>query len=527
MLASNYFGNRTWSVIFVLLCAGLFATRFISVTYTLIAAALTIGLVGTRRKTMWTSEAPRLLVGLGALFLSLLLALPFLLSNLNALYEYYFVGHMQSAQGAIRAAEQGVFGRTAALLFYPHSLVADHLGNAFLWTVALLFGVFFIAAVLDRRAGRKPPAAPADLRPTSLDIAVSLIWVLIPLGLFTFDQAKSPVVASTMVVPIVISVLLFLQLFRRSSWQIRQPLAALVLLLGVVFSISAHLRYRPAYDEAKALKDLYSAVDQIALDARGQAGKTIKIATDSLAPYFSGTAVRIMMYERGGPLVPTQELLATSILAVQKEHAFAAIDAADYALITLSNPPSESSAWPFNKVMYSYRNDLRKRAASQMTPIRLIQVLDHTFEIFARPSFMMVGRSGEWLSSDGARLRFSGSVLRERTHLVMSGHTHHSDQLKDGLRCNAFLLPSRITVPSQAYIADDSYFIALDLSNLGAEEVKTVEIELQFPTYFVPAERGINPDTRKLAVLLPSSYRLVASKSEYPPQLLVPTSAKR
>jgi hypothetical protein len=529
LLASNYFANQKWSIAFALLSAALIATRFIAVTYTLIAATLTLALVlvETRRKPTWAAGVPRMRLAIIAVFGSVVLVLPLFFANFTSLYQYYFVGHLQSSEGPIRAAEQGVYDWQAAMLFYPLSLVSNHLGSVFVRIVGLLLGLFVIVVTLDRRAGRKPTSGPEDARNTPLDIAVSIVWVLVPLGLFTFDIAKSPVVASTMVVPVVTCVVLILHFFRPTAWQIRRAFAAIVLLLGVAFTVSAHLKRRPAFEEMKGLKDLYAAVDQIALDAVDQRGRTIKFATDSLAPYLNGNSAKMMIYERGGPLVATQEVLAGTVLTVPKEQALEAIDVADYALVTLSKPSSENSVLPFDRAMASYRSDLRRRAFSQMILMSRVQVSDHTFEIFARPAFRLAGKSGDWLSSEGATLTFPAAALKDRPYLLLSGRTYHSDQFKDGLKCNAFLLPARLAVPSIAHMATDSYAIALDLTKVGAEQSRTVEIALEFPTYFVPAERNINSDTRKLSVLAPSSYRLVASKSEYPPELNAQPPAKR
>lgn len=528
LLASNYFSNKTWTIVFTLLSAALFATRFIALTYTLIAGALTLALFlgETLRKSTWSVAKPRLRTAIGALSLSVVLVSPLLLPNLTSLYKYYFVGHLQSPEGPIRAAEQGVFNWSANLFFYPTSLLRDHLGGTFLRIASCLLGLFAIVAAFDRRAGRKSAYGLPDARNTPLDIAVSIVWGLVPLALFTFDISKSPVVASVMIVPVVICTVLVMQLFRISTWQIRRTLAAFVLLLGVAFSVSAHLRRRPAFEEMKSHQDLYTAVEQIAREVGDQRGRMIKFATDSTAPYLNGNSAKVMIYERGGPLVATKEVLAETIFAVAKEQALAAIDVADYALITVSKPSSENSILPFDRAMASYRPDLRRRAASQMISMSRVQVADHTFEIFARPVFKLSGRSGDWLASNGAQVSFSGAALRDRPHLVISGRTYHSDQFKEGLQCNAFLLPARVSIPSLAHIANESYSIALDLSNLGAEQSRKVEIALEFPTYFVPAERNINVDTRKLAVLVPTSYRLVATKSEYPKELVSSRPAK-
>jgi hypothetical protein len=240
-----------------------------------------------------------------------------------------------------------------------------------------------------------------------------------------------------------------------------------------------------------------------------------------------------MVYERAGIAFNAEEWLATTIMSVPKEYAFSAIDRADFAMISVSQPSLDNNPKlhlisPFNYTMTGLRTELRGRAESQMVPIRRAIVADHTFDIFARIPVSLSGESGGWLTADGTTLQIPRAGLRRWKYLLVSGPTMLSKELKQGLQCRASLQGSsgEEHIPSLSFIGNDVYFIALDLSAVPDGPGDSVEAALRFPTYFVPKERGINPDERKLVVRTPQIIRFLQGPAQYPKELQAAEAAR-
>ena len=209
---------------------------------------------------------------------------------------------------------------------------------------------------------------------------------------------------------------------------------------------------------------------------------------------------------------------------LNKATAMAAMEQADFALVTIESPSVDrDSVFPFQRSMIEYRQDLLAYARTQMLPIRKAQVAEHLFQIFERPRVEVMGSSGGWMPSTGATLKVGVAALQKFGYIVISGPTMMSTELRGSLKLNAFLLSvdgkTRVELKTLSHLRVDEYAIAIDATPAANRTESSVEISLEFPTYFVPKERGINADPRKLVVLVPRSLRLVAGPTNYPPSL--------
>lgn len=530
-LCCDQFRNRSWTIIFAASLTALITTRFVSASYSGIAIVLSVAVYSIQdfqenrdAASVWLRiRAASLVCGASAAAAALLI-----IPNASNLISYYLEGHFTGPEKSIRAAEQGVFDRTSALLFYPRSLALDHLGISF-----LLLSLLVVALAIASRslAWSDAEHAPPEQRRRSLvSLIIAGIWILIPLALFTFDEAKSPVVAGVMVVPVVVAICcLYLLISGRSNagrrfTAIELGVATLLIAISCAYSLSLNSRRQPNLQMAKDATELYASFDEIAAEIRRSTLKQPKIATDSILDYFNGPVVKVMTYERTGRLVDTQELLASTIMAIPKSVALAAMEKADFAMVTISHPSVERhSVYPFQASIIEYRKDLLAYARTQMLPMRTVQVADHVFQLFQRPRIEVMGISGDWLPNTGASLRVRVADLRKFPYVLLSGATMLSRELRGKLRCDAYLLSAdsreRLPLATSAYLGNDEYAIAINASATISRPEETIEIALEFPTYFVPIERGINADTRKLAVSSPTATRLIEGPASFPPKL--------
>ncbi len=541
-LCADQFRDRSWTIIFAISLTALVTTRFVSASYTGIAIVLSVAIYSIQNfrenqdaASVWRRiRAASIVCGVAAAAAALLI-----IPNASNLLSYYLEGHFTGPEKSIRAAEQGVFDWAGALLFYPRSLAGNHLGVSFL-LVSLVVVVLAIASrSINWSDGEHAP--PEQRRRSLVSLIIAGIWILIPLALFTFDEAKSPVVAGVMVVPVVAAICyIYLLLSGRSLaghagtrfMRIELGAATLLIALACAYSVQLNSRRQPNLQMAKDATELYASFDDIATEIHRSNLKQPRIATDSILDYFNGPVVKVMTYERTGRLVETQELLATTIMAVPKSVALAAIEKADFALVTISHPSVERhSVYPFQASIIEYRKDLLSYARAQMLPMRTVQLADHVFQLFQRPRIEVFGISGDWLPNSGSSLRVRVADLRKLPYVLISGATMLSRELRGKLRCDAYLVSAdardRLPLATSAYLGNDEYVIAIDASAAIRRPEETIEIALEFPTYFVPSERGINADTRKLAVSFPTSTRLIEGPGSLPPALAAPTTQTR
>lgn len=535
-LCSDRFRNKLWTSVFVVGVTALIATRFISASYTGIALVISIAIhaLMTFREHRNTSSVWKQLrtagfvclvtAGLGSLFI---------FPSLSMFVNYYLVGHFTGPEKSIRAAEMGIFDRASSMLFYPRSLALDHLGVSFLAVTVLYICIATIyRGVFVKRTVSAVEASDRMLQLKT--VVITGIWIAIPLILFTADEAKSPVVAGVMVVPVAVCVLqLYLLISGKSTAQdvdnrferIELATFLTVLTISCAFTASHDSRRRPHFETAKSATDLYAAFEEIYTEIRQTKLTQPKFASDSIVDYFNAPVVKVMTYERTGLLVDTRELLATTIMAIPKATAISAIEGADFAMVTLPHATSERApAYPFERALLEYRTDLLAYARSEMSPMRKVQIGNHIFQFFRRPHIEVTGISGDWLLNSGTELKVRVADLRSRTHVLLSGPTMHSRELKGILQCNAYVLSDdgkyRSPLASISHIGNEEYAIAIDVSTALNRSEAVLNIHLDFPTFFVPVERGINPDTRKLAVAAPKSVRLVSGLSDFPKALL-------
>lgn len=539
LVASDLFADLKWTVAFVGSLVLLFGSRFVSISFTMIGLTIVVGFIlvrEIRNKKLGhaTGNVPVVRRAIAVCVATPVLAYPLMSSNILGLLNYYIIGHIVSPEKKLRAAEVGITNRWEAFFFYPKSLTIDHLGIVFFITATLALVGGVVIRLFAKRSASNSAAETVPLLRSA--IFVSVVWLLAPLALFTADEAKSPVVAGMLAVPAVSVVLYLLLTILPGTWAgknaglsdlLRVTLGFAALLIGGGYTYLQQVRHLPNIERFRQADAIYRLYDAIAEDSRLGEVRSLKFATDRMLDYFNGTAAKVMIYERHGRLVDTQELLANGILSRSREEALAAIDAADYALITLYDPTIDRGGFPFNVSMLAYRKDLLERAESQMIPITRAQVGEHRFVVFSRPKLKLVGNSGEWLTKQGTTVRVETRSLQFGRYIVLSGPTMLSKYLKGKLECRAIanlVGKGPVELQTTSALGNDEYAIAIDTSNLSSDSTGTVEIDLDFLTYWVPQEVGLNVDTRKLAVPAPRSIRLLSGPSHYP--VLLKAAAK-
>jgi hypothetical protein len=534
LICSNRFKERSWATLFTVAVVLLATTRFIALAYLLPAIFLTIilwGAVEFRRTRSWRSALPILRASRWPILGAGLLIAPAILSRLEVLQNYYVVGHVTGPEKSIRAQQMGVTDLLSSLLFYPKSLVVDHLGILFscALVVCLLFGL-----LLRQASRRSELAMTSSIHGSGESIATGIIWLLLPLVLYNLDEAKSPVVAGVCVGPVIVLAGMIYGLLSmhtpsqkryRRLHSLETAAVGVLLVVSVGFAASSSVRRNPYLLGALDATGVNQMYGELADQLGGRsAAQPVTFATDALLDYFNVLAIQTMVYERTGKMVNAQELLATGLFETTRDKAIDALRRSDYAALTLANPALDANpVFPFNRQMISLRPELLAVARREMIPWRTISNAGHHMQLFRRAKAQINGNSGQWLLSTGTSVVMDAAAARRFGHLLLSGTTILSEQLSSGLRCQAYVVDGqsqeRRSIPAVSSLANGAYDIAIDLSNLPDQFSETLEVFLEFPTYFVPSERSINADGRKLVVFAPNSLRFVPAKSLYPPGL--------
>jgi hypothetical protein len=208
ILWSGTFRNRGLSLIVGIIGSLLILLRFFTVIYvaTVMGGILLAGLYGMRGKTRSNrvAAATRTFNVLAAGVITALIVLPRLVAARDALYNYYFVGHVLSDEKYIRAHELGIYSLRDHLLYYPLTIISDHIGNVAGKLMALILGLAIFARVL---------AAPMsgllhDLTRYRMDLFGLGLAVAFPILILTADIAKSSVVGGIVAVPIILIIIL-------------------------------------------------------------------------------------------------------------------------------------------------------------------------------------------------------------------------------------------------------------------------------------------------------------------------------
>ena len=205
VLSSGVFSDRRWTIVSAIAAAFLILSRFITLTYVLGVESVLTAIFAI--SSFWLPTGRRTLNGLIAITLTLVAIVPFVIDNLTQIYGYYVVGHLKGSEKEIRAAEAGVSSLWDSVLYYPTSIIRDHLGSGF-GSVLLVFATAVCFAAFRKQLSpwRRWLITYPILFPSEILFLVGTIMA--PIAILTTDPAKSPVVGGIVVVPIILSLIL-------------------------------------------------------------------------------------------------------------------------------------------------------------------------------------------------------------------------------------------------------------------------------------------------------------------------------
>ena len=520
-IQSQLFLERNWAIGSGIIGAFLVLNRFLTVVYLIGVAA---GFAGVCIAITLLSRANRDLnrrmwIRLGNLGLSLgilaIIVTPILIINWAAIHNYYVIGHAVGNEKYIRAEELGIRNLIDHLLFYPNSILTYHWGSTFLWASAIAIAGGLIARLLDRR---KASGAKVEVRNNEtflLQIIFLVGAILGPIVVLTVDISKSYVVGGIVGVP---SALLVVAIAARAAPVLRDteraPMRKFVIACSVaIFAMGiwneiTHLtRHLPEYGQRRDLRRL-TELDKWLVDyANEHQWRTPAISFDVISGWLNCGTITTTGFEQLGELIEFHTMLGDSIMGVDRSEALSRLENSDFLILT--NLP-KAGVFPFYASIAQYWNDLKAWADKNMIATRTVLFNEFTATVYVRPTAMLSGLSGGWVTRDGLLIEVSRADLQRFPMIRLRGSGDDSRLPKVPTVSAAIDTEARSQpVPASMRRIDNDYEILIDTSSIELAPSDQVRLRLHFDTFFVPKKLGLNGDERELVVKAPTLVQLI------------------
>jgi len=522
VMRSAFFADRRWSIGCGLVGALLVLHRFLAVLYLVgVCAGFAIfcGLVWflNRSHIDLVAQMKRRLLNLALMLVAFATILgPILFINWTTIYNKY--GYAQFVyEKDIRAREFGVFNLSDNLLFYPRSIVLDHLGPSFLWASVIGLAGALLAHLLSRSARVAESTEDRDNKAFLLGIVFLLGAICGPIILLTFDISKSPVIGGIVGVPAALLVVSLIARIApaasyRDSTHVHKVLLAssfLIFLFGAYNQLSHSSKHWMGSAQRRDLQRV-AELDRWLVDyANEHNWRSPIISFDMISGWFLAEAITASGYEQTGELVNFRPGFgnAGELMGIERSPALTLLAQSDFVL--LSTMP-KTGLYPFYQKVSEYWYDLKDWADKNLTVARSIPFDKFTITVYVRPSPKILNLSGDWITSKGISILANRRDLERFPLVRISGPANFS------------LLPKIPTVTttieteagsaalsSSLRVADKRYEILIDASAIKGLSSDPVRVSLSCDTFFVPKKLGINADERELVMPAPDLVQLL------------------
>jgi hypothetical protein len=467
-------------------------------------------------------------------------AFPPLFAARHQLYEKYVVGHFLNEEKYIRAEEMDVHSIAGHILFYPKSILNDHIGQPALWLSLALVGLS-IAGASWAHVGQPRQMVKRLAHYFSEFVALGLATI-IPIALLTIDIAKSPVVGGIVTVPILLATILVIRAVfprrldeaaagfvaphsaelndqsRPISQAIKQSLPLIACVSIFIFSFSAFLTHASARQHEMPRSDLEEvrSINELIASAAIENGRREQtMSIDRVVDYLNTGTVALVAYERFRQRLDFRRgMLGESIFATPREDALRLVAESDFLVLT-DPARGRESPYPTNVEIQKYWNDLRIWAQQNMVVLGSQDISGIPHRVFAKPPVKITGISGDWITSAGITIKADSNHLRRWPFVVLEGEAPY-DVLGGEPHPRAVTFdddPEKpgADLPLALKRTGSRYQITIDTRAVALSSTSPTRLRLTFDRSFVPSKLNINRDTRELVVLAPIRAELRAA----------------
>jgi hypothetical protein len=531
VLRSKLFLERGWAIGCGLIGAYLVLHRFLTIVYllgVLAGFAIVCFAVGffARSDMALRNRVQQRLKNLGlscaALFV---LAGPILLLNSGTIWNYYVVGHVLNDEKYIRAIDLGVHDLGGHLLFYPKSIINDHLGQAFLWALAIalaggvaahfLRGTTKIHSVAPagpsaRQSGNELESSQKTNGETFLLQITFLLGVIVcPILALTLDILKSSIVGGIVGVPIALLVVILASVLlpKRESASLPKLFAGsavLIFALGVSNQLNLSSRHWPEFEDRGHLSQMAEFNQWLVNYANEYRWKSPGISLDVISGVLNAATITTLGFEKTGQFIEFRGLLGSSIFGPSREEALKLLAKSDFVILTSTRPPGN---FPFTRTIATYWTDLNAWADKHLVVAktqRFNTSYPYTATVYVRPSAQLRDVSGDWITSQGVLIEVKRSDL-ERFPLIRLKGAADFSALQKVPSVTASLEPPDESpqIPAIFQRLGNQYQIEINASSVRLPAEQMVHIRVKFDTFFVRKDAALHNDFRELVVRTP------------------------
>jgi hypothetical protein len=401
------------------------------------------------------------------------------------------------------------------LLSYPKSLVEDHLGCTWFGLVGVGLAFALFTAIKNRGKTRSDVGSPSgEVRGAILFAALCLI---LPLAVLTIFPSRSPVTASVLVGPAIVLALLTIVAFTRrgpavsTTWQ-WVALSGLALCIGLYTELSSFSSKGPLAGATNDVKGLAAIYDDIGLQSAQLGWDKPRIAFDRVREYMNSAVLEAWFYERHGVLLDPAPILGHSIMPVNESEALSAISGCDFVVITKPTVDTPGFEYPYNRQMKELYPKLLAATEHSMVPLKNVDAFSQHMTLFVRPTLRLSGQTSDgWITSEGLILSGPSQWVRLRPKIEFAGRIPRLlEQSGNGLGAHAILDVAEKSKEVAATLtqATGEYKLSIQLDPADLPTDGDVQVRVMFDNYFVPSERGLGSDTRRLVIMAPQQIHL-------------------
>lgn len=519
IIFSQSFLVRKFSVIAAVIGIILMLTRTIFAVYLagiLITFTLALAIFLFVRKSVRRENICRLKNIFLSVLIMFVVGAPYLWFARNAIKNYYFIGHIMGSEKKIRAVEAGIQSLSDHLRYYPDSLMMHHLGkNVLIEVIALIF-LFIIARFIIL----KYFSAQEEQHPLTEELFASfetfvflLSSFLLPLLILTANTAKSPVVANTLVMPVILlfSLLFVILFFRKQSTKLDELKMAVVMII-ILFGSSRQLKgymnhgifANRSYDVKQIVKmycDIGSYLEKI--DNRQP-----YLSTNYASEFLSNNVLMPVVYEQQGVILRAYGMLGHSIFAISQDEALRQIDGSDIVVLMDQIPEKIGLPYPFYDSIRKIKPAIDDKVNKEFQLLNRYSLRNNGLTVFVRPTFVIKGMENDgWINSEGIICELNQETDQKARSVEFTAE-YPSRWLKNELKIKAYVVgpDANRELPVSADLRENDCTIHCELPSTDQSGLK---IKISFLNYFIPKEIGISGDDRKLVIKNPKQRKII------------------
>jgi hypothetical protein len=523
VIRSSFFLDRRWAIACGLISALLVLNRFLSVIY---VVGVSIGFAGAclivwfrnRNDADLSRRMRQRLFNLGfSLGVLAIIVAPILMFNWGEIYHKYVYAQF-TYEKDVRAREFGIFDLRGHLLYYPRSILLDHLGPSFLWASGIGFVAAFVTRLFAKSTAPKPTTNWGG--ETLLLEFIFLVGAIIgPIIILTIDISKSPVIGSIVGVPVALLLVgLIARIIPVINHQLSSPARKIllasslaILAIGLYHLFDKASRHRPEYAEHSNLKRCTELNKWLAEYATAHGLRDPGISVDVISGWFNASAFATSGYEQTHELVDFQQTLgAGGIMGVGRAEALSSLEKGDFVILTTL---PKTGVYPFYQQIAQYWNDLKTWADQNLIIAKTIQFDGFSVTVYVRPKPAILGTLNGWITRDGFSIEASRAELERFPVVRLAGPANFS-WLPKTPSVSAAIETEKdpLAVHASLRRTDGGYEIQIDTpSDLPPGD--PIRLHVTFDTFFIPKNLGVSPDTRELVVPAPSLVQLLHRES--------------